>query len=70
MSKRPARSIEVFTLEDVVHIRVDAPGERAVSAPIDDVLGLIRDLAKEAKFEVDDTVPGELYVSWPADGVE
>ena len=65
MNERPARQVELYTVDDVVHVRVDAPGERAVSAPVTDVLELINRLAKEAGFEVDDSVPGELYVSWP-----
>lgn len=66
MSERPARPIEVYSLDQTVHVRVDAPGERAVSAPVPDVLGLICELAKQAGFEVDDTVEGDLYISWPA----
>jgi len=67
MAERPARPIEVYTTDEVVHVRVDAPGERAVSAPVPDVLALIVELAKTAGFEVDDTVPGEVYISWPID---
>lgn len=66
MSTRPARPIEVYELEDVVHVRVDAPGERAVSAPVTDVAALIVELATKAGFEVD-PAPGEVYISWPAD---
>jgi hypothetical protein len=65
MNQPPGRQVELYTVDDVVHIRVDAPGERAVSAPVTDVLELIGRLAKEAGFEVEDSVPGELYVSWP-----
>ncbi len=67
MAERPTRPIEVYTTDEVVRIRVDAPGERAVSAPVPDVLALIVELAKTAGFEVDDTVPGEVYISWPID---
>lgn len=66
MGERPARLVEVFEVDEMVHVRVDAPGERAVSAPVTDVLGLIAELAKAAGFTVEDHVPGELYVSWPA----
>ena len=66
MAERPARPVEVYTVDEIVHVRVDAPGERAVSAPVPDVLALIAELAKTAGFEVEDHVPGELYVSWPA----
>jgi hypothetical protein len=65
MGERPARQIEIYDLKEVVHIRVDAPGERAVSAPVPDVLAFIAEIAKTAGFEVDDSVAGELYVSWP-----
>lgn len=67
MNRRPARPVEVYSIDDVVHVRVDAPGERAVSAPVTDVLALIAELAKTAKFEVDDSTEGEVYISWPAD---
>jgi hypothetical protein len=65
VNKTPARPIEVYTTDEVVHVRVDAPGERAVSAPIPDVLEFITRVALEAGFDVDTTVPGEIYVSWP-----
>lgn len=67
MGDRAARPIEVYTADEVVHVRVDAPGERAVSAPVPDPVALIVDLAKKAGFDVDDTVRGELYISWPID---
>lgn len=65
MGDSVARPVEVYAVDKVVHIRVDAPGERAVSAPIYDVAALIVELAKTSGFDVDDTVKGELYVSWP-----
>lgn len=68
MSKPPARTVEFYDQKGVVHVRVDSPGLAAQSAPIPDVLATITDLAKVAGFEVDDSVPGELYVSWPASG--
>lgn len=55
----------MFVLEDKLHVRVDAPGERAVSAPIADPQAFLVDVAKKAGYEVDDTIPGDLYVSWP-----
>lgn len=65
MNRRPVRPIEVFIVDDLVHVRVDAPGERAVSQPVPDVLALIKLLADTAGFEVD-AAEGELYISWPA----
>lgn len=65
MSQPPARFLEVYTQDDIVHVRVDAPGERAVSTPVPDVLALIKTLAEQAGFEVD-SAEGELYISWPA----
>ncbi len=65
MNQPPARLVEVYTNDDIVHVRVDAPGERAVSAPVTDVLAFIIELAKEAKFEVDES-EGEVYISWPS----
>jgi hypothetical protein len=66
MGERPARPIEVYAVDEVVHVRVDAPGERAVSAPVSDVMAFVRELAECAGFEVDGTVEGETYISWPA----
>jgi len=66
MAEQPARTVKVYEANEVVRIQVDAPGERAVSAPVPDVLALIIEIAKTARFEVDDTVPGEVYISWPA----
>jgi hypothetical protein len=66
VNQPPARTVEFYTDDEVVHVRVDAPGERAVSAPLPDVLQTIVDLAHAAGFEVDDTAQGELYISWPS----
>ena len=66
MGDRSARPIEVYVSDDAVHIRVDAPGERAVSAPIPDVVAHLTEVAKAAGYDVDDTVQGELVINWPA----
>lgn len=46
-------------------LRVDAPGERAVSAEIIDPLELIREIAFQAGFETDDSVVGQVTISLP-----
>jgi hypothetical protein len=65
MSQPPSRLLEVYVVDDIVHVRVDAPGERAVSTPVTDVLALIKELAEKADFEVDEG-DGEIYISWPS----
>lgn len=46
----------VFVFEDGEYrVRVDAPGERAVSAPIPDPLRFIIDAADDLDLEVDDS---------------
>lgn len=52
--------------EGAAHIRVDTPGERAVSARIEAPLALIRDIANDAGLEIDDSVPDAITLSWPA----
>ena len=46
-------------------IRVDAPGERAVSAVITDPLDLIHRIAEQCGLEVDDTLDGQITISIP-----
>lgn len=66
MSSESDRRLSVLVVDDGVHIQCDAPGERAVSAPVVDVLGFLTEVGRKAGCLVDDSVPGELYVSWPA----
>lgn len=66
MGESVARPVEVFTKDDAVHVRVDAPGERAVSAPILDPAAFIVEVARMAGFDVDEQAPGEVYISWPS----
>jgi hypothetical protein len=46
-------------------IRVDAPGERAVSAVITDPIDLIHRIADQCGLEVDDSLDGQITISIP-----
>lgn len=65
-----AHEVTVFTNPDgVAHVRCDAPGERAVSAPIDDPLQLIVDICDATGLEYDeDALPDQVIISIPAGG--
>lgn len=68
MPNKPNPMIVVF--QDSVQqprIRVDSPGERAVSAEILDPITLIRDIAFQAGLEIDDAqIPDSIVISVPA----
>jgi hypothetical protein len=57
----------VFSNPDgVLHVRCDAPGERAVSAPIDDPLDFIVQVCDAAGLEYDeDALPDKVVISVP-----
>jgi hypothetical protein len=59
--------VSVFTNADgAAHVRCDAPGERAVSAPIDDPMQLIVDICEACDLEYDeDALPDKVVISWP-----
>ena len=60
------RIASVVTDDDgTVRVRCDAPGERAVSAPVGDVFGFITQLAEAAGFLVEHDTPDELVVTVP-----
>lgn len=48
-----------------LRLRIDAPGERAVSAPIGDPFSFLAIAGSQAGLEVDDTVPDQLTISIP-----
>lgn len=51
-----SRTIVFYDDEDGGHhVRVDAPGERAVSAPIDDPIAFLVEAASDLGLEVDDS---------------
>lgn len=62
--------VSVFKNPDgVLHVRCDAPGERAVSAPIDDPMLLIVQICDAADLEYDeDALPDKIVISWPPGG--
>lgn len=51
---------------DELRVRVDAPGERAVSAPIDNPLEAVRELCEAADLELDESdLPDWLAIRIP-----
>lgn len=55
------RTIEVFAHPDTgeLRVRVDSPGERAESAPIEDAEALIREIADKAGLNIQFNEPTE-----------